>query len=127
MRTRDIDRALVMAVDYHADMAAPWPLDLDALRDVLERVGGSPQGFLRISDTGFCAGVIERHPLSPEWVVAKEVFWWRDADLIRQFRAWAKRKGANEIHYSCPPDKARVRRFYSGFSRAVDVTYSEVL
>ena len=116
-----------MSVDYHAHLAPPWPLDLDALRGVLEQVEASPDGFVRVTDRGFLVGVMQAHPFAPNWRVAKEVLWWRDADLIRQFRTWAHDQGANEIHYSCPPEKQRVRKFYAGFSDLVDVTYSEVV
>lgn len=113
-----------MARAYHAKIAPPWPLDMDAFLDVLERV--SQVGFVRVTGKGFVAGIIEAHPLSPGWTIAKEVFWFGDADLIRQFRAWAKAHGADEIHYSCTPDNERVRGFYGGFSQLVDVIYSEV-
>ena len=104
----------------------PWPfVEQDFLR-LLEAIEENPNGFLRVSDKGFVAGCIEENPASRGWFIAKEIFWFGDADLIRTFRKWALKRGANEIHYSCPPSN-KVGGFYAGFSRPVDVVFSEVV
>ena len=86
----------------------------------------SERGFLKVSERGFIAAVIERNPISPTWVIAKEFLWWGDADLIRSYRKWALYEGANEIQYSCPPE-ARAERLFANVAKRSEVIYSEYI
>ncbi|WP_171644634.1 hypothetical protein [Ruegeria sp. HKCCD6109] len=115
---------LAMARAYHAEMNAPWPFDPEAFLDVVEAI--RINGFFRLTDKGFIAGAVNRNPLNPEWRVGTQIMWYGDADLIRQFRKWAKAQGVNEIHCSCKPE-TRVERFYSSFAQPCDAVYSEVI
>jgi len=118
----NLDRAVEMAADFHKHHNPPWPFVETDMRNTLDYVRST--GLLKVSATGFIAATLQNSPVSRGWLVANELFWWRDADLIRAFRKWAIGKGANEIRYSCPFD-SRVQGFYSKFSTASEAVYSE--
>ncbi|MEO9648819.1 MAG: hypothetical protein ABJ360_22535 [Roseobacter sp.] len=114
-----LDRAVEMARDFHAYNKPLWPF-VEA--DMRETLGALP--FLKVSERGFIAATICNLPISKRWVIASEFLWWGDPYLIRDFRAWAKARGANEIRYSCPAG-SRVEGFYQTIARPSEAVYSE--
>ena len=115
-----VDRAVKMARDFHSHNNPPWPFLAEDMRQTL-----SAMDYLKVSETGFIAGVLQPLPISREWIVASEFLWWRDPHLIRGFRRWAMQQGANEIRYSCPHGSP-VEGFYKTISRPSEVVYSEL-
>lgn len=94
------------------------------MREFLSRI--ADVGFLRVSDTGFCAGVVQPHPLCKSWLVATEFLWWGDAHLLRAWRKWAREQSPNEIIYSCPVD-VPAAGFFAKIAKPSETIYSEVL
>ena len=126
--SRDLKRIVGMARDYHRAISPLWPLT--NAEGFFSALIEQDSAFLGINDSGFIAGLIAPHPLSPEWLVASEILWWSEgaggASLLRGFRAWAHERGAKEIRWSCPPDKDRVRRVFEHRAGLDEVIYSEV-
>lgn len=119
----DMPALLEMARAFHDHHKPAWPYSEKGMRAFFKALIEAPQGLVLIS-SGFLAAVKNPNPLNPEWIIASEILWWGDADLIRQFRKWAQ--DANECRYSCPPD-ARANKLFRRISDPVEIMYSEVL
>jgi len=115
-----------MGRKFHETVQPEWPWS-DEYFD--QTVMALP--YLMMTDKGFMAGTIAPMPLNHAWIVAHEVLWWAEdgsgADLMRDFRDWAHKSGANEIKWSCRADNERVKRFYSRFAKPTEAVFSEVL
>lgn len=119
----DLGRIEEMARKYYQAFDMPWPYDGAAVKRFVGGLIGADNALVIISDTGFAVGVKQAHPLSPGWVVASELMWWGDADLIRRFRKWAS--GADEVRYSCPLG-SRALEMFSRLGDVAEVVFTEV-
>ena len=122
----DWPRLWAMMQDFHAAVKPNFTMreaDAKALMDVMP--------FVKMTDGGFIAGQCVRNPLNTDEIMGKEFLWWaRDgsgAALRRAFRDWCIGQGAGLIDWSCPPDNARVRRFYERIGTASEIIYQEVI
>lgn len=125
----DIPHILRMCRAFHAAGSPPWPYsEADTIEVVRSIING---GFAAVSDDGFILGVIGPNPVSQSWVIAKEFLWWSEGKsgpaLLAAFRRWAKERGANEIHLSCPVGADRVQRAYRRHAAAQEIVFSEIV
>lgn len=118
-----------MAERFYRHHAPKWQWNKQATHDLLS--GLADTGFLAVTDGGFIAGLINPHPISPEWLIASELLWWAEDNsglaLMRAFRRWAKESGANEIVYSAPADAVRARQVMARFGKPSEIYYSEAV
>lgn len=125
----DVPRILDMMERFHASEACAWPWDRQGAEDFLLAVLGAH--FVALTDRGFIVGVIQRHPLSPAWVYAAELFWWSEdgsgVRLMRAFQDWAVASGAKEIRYSCPEHNEPVKKFFARQAAPIEAVFSEVI
>lgn len=125
-----IDQILPMAKRFHDEGQPPWPWDESSVRQTIEALHNSPQGYVAARKGGFFLGQIAVNPFSRGWVMASELFWWSEDNnglrLARDFRKWARSMGANEIVWSCPVE-ARANRVLSRYGKHSENIYSEVL
>lgn len=116
----DIPRILGFMAEFERAERPPWTLDPDAADAMLMTI--IRDHYAAVSDRGFIIGMVSRHPLAPQWLVASELLWWGDAGLLRGFIRWGRRH-ANEVRVSCPAHNDRVRRFYDSIGAPAEHIY----
>ena len=120
-----------MAERFYRHRSPDWPWNEQATRAFLSGLAEAERGFLAVTGGGFIAGLINPHPISPEWLIASELLWWAEDKsglaLMRAFRRWARESGANEIVYSAPADAVRARQVMARFGKPSEIYYSEAV
>lgn len=124
-----VQRIVDMAQRFHAAVNPPWPWNADDMAEMVATMIDRDDCFVTTTDGGFLLALIQPNPMSRDWLIAKEFLWWAEDNsgprLLRQFRAWAKRRGADEIQYSCPAGNKRVQRLYGRIGQPTETVYSE--
>ena len=125
----EAQRIVAMAQRFHAAVNPPWPWNGDDMLALVQSMIDRDDCFVAATGKGFILAVIQPNPMSTKYTIAKEFLWWSEdnsgARLLRLFRGWAKRRGADEIQYSCPAGNERVQRLYSRFAQPTETVYSE--
>lgn len=125
----EAQRIVEMARSFHAAVNPAWPWSGKDMLDLVQNMMERDDCFVAATGKGFILAVIQPNPMSTEYTIAKEFLWWSEdnsgARLLRLFREWAKRRGADEIQYSCPAGNERVQRLYGRFAQPTETVYSE--
>jgi GNAT superfamily N-acetyltransferase len=125
----EADRIVAMAQRFHAAINPAWPWDADDMLATVQAMQERDDCFVASTAGGFILGTLQANPMSRGYLIAKEFLWWSEdgtgAALMRQFKQWAKRRGADEIQLSCPAENHRVQRVYSRTAQPSEIIYSE--
>lgn len=124
-----VQHIVAMAQRFHAAVNPPWPWNADDMADLVQNMTDRDDCFVAATNGGFILAVLQPNPMCRDYIIAKEFLWWSEDNsgprLMRLFRKWAKRRGADEIQYSCPADHDRVKRAYSRTAKPTEIIYSE--
>lgn len=124
-----VQHIVAMAQRFHAAVNPAWPWNAEDMADLVQNMTERDDCFVAATNGGFILAVLQPNPMSRDYLIAKEFLWWSEDNsgprLLRLFRKWAKRRGADEIQYSCPAGNERVQRLYGRIAQPTETVFSE--
>jgi hypothetical protein len=86
-----------MGEKFHRASGVEIPFDGPSLIETFEKLMNHDDGILVVSKTGMAGALVYPAYFNRHTLVAQEIFWWGDGDLLQALESRARTRGAETL------------------------------